>query len=258
MEMKAIKKFFCTMFCLLLALATIGPVNATAASSIHWGLSFKKPGETPVGEATAEYLADYNACFTGDQTVRPKTIYLTFDAGYENGYTKRILDCLKEKNVPAAFFLVGTYIKSEPNIVKRMADEGHIVCNHTMSHKDMTTKDVEGFTSELKQVEELYAATVGSEMKKYYRPPEGVFNEENLVAASGLGYKTVLWSIAYADWNKTNQPSAEQAFKKIMPRLHPGAILLLHSTSATNAEILPELIDRCRALGFSFKSLDEL
>ncbi|MCL2462906.1 MAG: polysaccharide deacetylase family protein, partial [Defluviitaleaceae bacterium] len=204
------------------------------AAPIHWGLHFEKKGEIPVGNATDEYLAKYNACFHGPSSQEKKTVYLTFDTGYDNGYTAKILDTLKENKVPAAFFVLGSFIKDKPELAKRMVDEGHIIGNHTMRHPDMSQKDAEGFASQLTQVEEIYKSVIGADMKKYYRPPEGTFSEENLKQAQKMGYKTILWSIAYKDWNVNDQPSREEAFSKLMGRLHPGAILLLHSTSATN------------------------
>ncbi|MCC8122255.1 MAG: delta-lactam-biosynthetic de-N-acetylase [Oscillospiraceae bacterium] len=229
----------------------------THAESTGWGLSFQEDGQPPVGNAGAEDLLQYNAWYIGDTA--QKTIYLTFDAGYENGYTAAILDVLKEKDVPAAFFLVGTYIEANPELVKRMADEGHIVANHTATHPDMSAiSDLDAFQRELTQTEELYRAATGKEMPKYYRPPRGVFSTENLKMAHDLGYKTIFWSLAYVDWYRDDQPTQEEAFSKLLPRVHPGAILLLHSTSQTNAEILGQLIDQYRSMGYTFGSLEEL
>jgi len=223
---------------------------------IRWGLKYDTPGETPVGNATSEYLSKYNAYFHGPGS--EKTLYLTFDAGYENGHTPAILDALKEHNVPAAFFLVGTYLKQNPELIMRMVDEGHIVGNHTMRHGDMSKKSAEDFAAEIRKFEEVYESVAGKEAPKYYRPPEGVFDEDNLVAASGMDYKTILWSVTYVDWDTKKQPTRAYAFEKLMPRLHPGAIIMLHSTSATNAEIMSDFIAECHKLGYTFKSLDEL
>ena len=237
-------------------MAAVFTFQTTAASVIRWGLRYDKPDEIPIGNATAEYLETYNACFHG--TCGQKVLYLTFDAGFENGYTPKLLDTLKENNVPAAFFLVGTYLKSNPELIKRMVDEGHIIGNHSMKHADMTKKTAEAFKAELRQFEEVYESIIGAPMPKYYRPPEGVFNECNLIAASEAGYKTVLWSATYVDWDTKKQPTKAYAFEKLLPRLHPGAIILLHSTSATNADILHDLIAKCRAMGYEFKGLDGL
>jgi peptidoglycan-N-acetylmuramic acid deacetylase len=255
--MDMIKKLTIPAICIL-ALTSALAVPVNAAQVIRWGLRYEKPGDTPIGNAPPEYLEKFNTCFFGYPKDGEKTLYLTFDAGYENGHTEKILDILNEKNVPATFFLLGPYLKNNPDIVNRKISEGHIIGNHTMSHDDMSKKGPEGLASELKQFEELYKSLFGTEAKKYYRPPEGAFSESNLITANELGYKTILWSATYADWDNKKQPSREQAFEKLMPRLHDGGIVLLHSTSATSAAILSEFIDRCHQQGYTFKSLDEL
>lgn len=232
--------------------------SVTVSTEItNWGLSFRENGKPPVGNASARALKEYNAYFLGkDET---KDIYLTFDAGFENGFTPSILDVLKNHEVKAAFFLVGHYLEEEPELVKRMIDEGHIVGNHTYNHPDMSKiSDVESFKKELSSLEELYKQITGLDMPKYYRPPQGKFNEENLIMANNLGYKTIFWSLAYVDWYNDKQPTKEQAFKKLIPRTHPGAVILLHSTSKTNSEILDELITKWKDEGYTFKTLDDL
>lgn len=222
-----------------------------------WGLSFQTEGQTPVGNASAETLAQYDAAFAGDASA--PVIYLTFDAGYENGNTPQILDVLAKHNAPAAFFVVGTYIEQHPELVKRMAEEGHTVGNHTWHHYDMSKiADEAVFREELATVEAAYAEAVGSPMPKYYRPPQGIYSEDNLKMAQSLGYRTVFWSLAYRDWLQDDQPTSEQAFSKLIPRIHNGAVLLLHSTSSTNAAILDDLLSRYEQLGYRFGSLDEL
>lgn len=222
----------------------------------NWGLSFQKAGEPPVANASADGLAEYNAYYIED--TKEKVMYLTFDAGYENGCTAKILDTLKKHKVPAAFFLVGNYIESEPELVKRMVAEGHIVGNHTYSHPDMSAiSSEESFSNELKSLENLYKETTGLDMLKIYRPPQGRYSESNLQMAKDLGYTTVFWSLAYVDWYDNQQPSKEEAFKKLIPRIHPGAIVLLHSTSTTNAEILDELICKWKEMGYEFGSLEK-
>ena len=206
-----------------------------------WGLSFRQEGMPPVGPAGAAQLREYDAAYLGDTS--EKVIYLTFDAGYENGATERILDTLKKHNVKAAFFLVGNYIERNADLVRRMAQEGHTVGNHTMHHPDMRKlTDKESFSRELRELEEVYREKTGQELAKYYRPPQGLYSQENLALAKELGYKTVFWSLAYVDWNNDSQPTKEQAFSKLLPRIHPGAVVLLHSTSETNAQILDELL----------------
>ncbi|NLJ89951.1 MAG: delta-lactam-biosynthetic de-N-acetylase [Clostridiales bacterium] len=223
----------------------------------NWGLGFGKEGEKPRGNATVDELKRYNAYYM-DET-NDKVIYLTFDAGFENGCTPKILDALKKHQVPATFFLVGNYIETSKDLVMRMVEEGHIVANHTYSHPDMSKiSSLESFKKELEDLELEYKKVTGQEMKKYYRPPQGIYSEENLKMANELGYTTFFWSLAYVDWYVDKQPSKEEAFKKLLGRIHPGAIVLLHSTSETNAEILDELLGKWKEMGYEFASLDEL
>ena len=222
-----------------------------------WGLSFREEGEPPIGNADAASLRRYDAVYLGD--TNDKVLYLTFDAGYENGCTAQILDTLKAHNAKAAFFVVGNYLETAPELVQRMADEGHLVGNHTWHHYDMSRiADEATFTDELTRVAEKYRELTGQAMKKYYRPPQGVYSEENLRMAQALGYRTVFWSLAYVDWLQDDQPTAEEAFSKLLPRTHPGAIVLLHSTSATNAAILDDLLTRWEEAGYRFGSLEEI
>lgn len=246
------------VFCALPYLPEDASTETVSHASVSdWGLSFREPGKRPVTDVTDEYLKQFDAHFIGDET--KKEIYLTFDAGYENGFTPQILDALKKHNAPAAFFLVGNYIDREPELVKRMVAEGHTVGNHTATHPDMSTiSDPEHFQKELDTLCEKYRNAVGEDMKKLYRPPQGKFSEENLKAAHELGYKTIFWSLAYADWDNSKQPSCEDAMKTLCNRIHPGAVVLLHSTSKTNAEILDDLLTRWEEMGYSFKSINEL
>ncbi len=226
-------------------------------SSENWGLGFSTEGKPPTGNATADELKKYDAYYIGD--TNQKVIYLTFDAGYENGHTADILKALKKHNVHATFFLVGNYIATSPMLVKQMVEEGHIVANHTFTHPNMSgISSQEGFSNELKKLEELYQDTTGQQMTKFYRPPQGKYNIQNLKMAKELGYKTFFWSLAYVDWYNDKQPTKEQAFKKLLGRIHPGAIVLLHSTSKTNAEILDELLTKWEEMGYSFGSLQDL
>lgn len=246
------------LIAVVIALAVSVSVFASSALSTgSWGLSFRQEGAPPIGNAGKDQLRQYQAAYIGN--VGEKVLYLTFDAGYENGCTAKILDTLKEKQVPAAFFLVGNYIRQSPDLVRRMVAEGHTVGNHTMHHYDMSRlSDKAAFSKELTDLEALYKETVGQELPKYYRPPQGIYSEENLKMAQELGYKTLFWSLAYVDWNNDAQPTREAAFAKLLPRTHNGAVVLLHSTSKTNAEILGELIDKWKAMGYRFGTLDEL
>ncbi|MCI9414732.1 MAG: delta-lactam-biosynthetic de-N-acetylase [Clostridiales bacterium] len=230
---------------------------AAAADNTNWGLSFQENGKTPRGNASADFLKQYNSYYAGNTD--KKVIYLTFDAGYENGYTPAILDTLKAHNVKAAFFVVGNYIETSPDLVKRMVEDGHIVGNHTYHHPDMSKiSDKDSFVKEVQSLEALFKETTGKDMPKYYRPPQGKYSESNLKMASELGYKTMFWSLAYVDWYVDKQPTREQAFDKLLPRIHPGAVVLLHSTSKTNSEILDELLTKWEAEGYTFGTLDEL
>ena len=187
-------------------------------------------------------------------------IYLTFDCGYENGYTERILDVLKKHGAPAAFFVVGHMVESAPEVVRRMAAEGHIVGNHTYHHPDMSAiAEQEAFSQELTSLEALYRETTGREMSRFLPPAPGQVQRGEPQAGPGPGLSDgVFWSLAYVDWYTDDQPTAEEAFSKLIPRIHDGAIVLLHSTSRTNAEILDELLSRWEAMGYTFASLEEL
>ena len=243
----------------VLAMAAIITVQFTTDSlpAAAWGLSFQKENAPPKGPATTEELARYDGAYLGDTT--KKVLYLTFDAGYENGCTEKILDTLQKHNVKAAFFLVGNYMERNADLVRRMVAEGHIVGNHTMHHYDMSKlEEASAFEKELTDLEVLFRETTGKELPKYYRPPQGTYSQKNLQLAKNMGYKTVFWSLAYVDWNNDAQPTAQQAFDKLLPRTHNGAVVLLHSTSQTNAAILDELLTRWENEGYVFKTIDTL
>ena len=244
---------------LLTVVLALGVWLGSVLPTGSWGLSFRQEGAPPIGTAGADQLGRYDAAYLGDTS--EKVLYLTFDAGYENGCTEQILDTLKKHNVKAAFFLVGNYIQRNADLVRRMVqeEEGHTVGNHTMHHPDMSKlSDFNAFSRELSDLAELYEQTVGQPMPRYYRPPQGIYSEENLKMAQQLGYRTVFWSLAYVDWNNDAQPSREQALSKLLPRTHPGAVVLLHSTSKTNAEILDELLTKWEEAGYRFGTVEEL
>lgn len=263
----ALKKRRVLIICLSVILSVCGIITITAEQNggavfasteiTNWGLSFGEDGTPPTGNAGSDYLAEYDAlyCVPTDE----KVVYITFDAGFENGNTEKILDALKKHNAKAAFFLVGNYFETQPELVQRMVEEGHTVGNHTYSHPDMSAiSDMESFKSELERTEALYKDITGEEMPKLYRPPQGKFCESNLKMAQELGYSTVFWSLAYVDWYENDQPSHEEAFSKLVPRIHPGAVVLLHSTSSTNAEILDELLTKWEEAGYTFGDLEAL
>ena len=228
----------------------------SAVPTAGWGLSFRTPGSAPAGPATSERLRELDAAYLDPDGGR--VLYLTFDAGYENGCTEEILDILQKHEVPAAFFLVGDYLERNADLVRRMVSEGHIVGNHTMGHPDMTKLDAAAFEQELKGMEALYGEVTGQTLPGFYRPPQGLYSEENLKAAQALGYKTVFWSLAYADWDNDNQPDPDAAVQKLNSRIHDGAVILLHATSKTNAEILDRLLTGWKDMGYRFAPLTEL
>ena len=221
------------------------------------GAEFSGDGKPPVANATYEDLKQYDAYYA--ENTDQKVIYLTFDAGFENGNTPAILDALKKHNVPATFFVVGNFLSDNPDLIKRMVEEGHIVGNHTYTHPDMSKiSTMESFSKEIQDVEKLYQEITGKEMIKFYRPPQGKYSEENLKMAKELGYKTFFWSLAYVDWYQDKQPTKEEAFDKLLGRIHPGAVVLLHNTSSTNGQILDELLTKWEEMGYTFKSLDQM
>lgn len=248
------------VLCVSVAVVCVGReyqlVNTQPVQSYEWGLHFEKENTMPIPNLSDQVLNKYNAYFHGD--TNKKTIYITFDAGYENGNTEPILDALKKHNVPGAFFLVGPYIENNPELVKRMVAEGHIVGNHSYNHPDMTTKTKEEFLNQLEKTAVAYQKVTGQQMPMFYRPPEGKFTEDNLLWAQQAGYTTVLWSSAYVDWNNNSQPSQQYAFEKIEQRTFDGAIFLLHSTSSTNAEILDQQLTRWEQQGYTFAPITDL
>lgn len=251
------KKLIIYSVAILGILTVIFSSIAYASGSTSWGLCFREANAVPEGNATAEELKEYNAYYIGDCT--SKNIYLTFDVGYEAGYTESILDTLKKNDVKAAFFIVGNYFKTNADTVKRMDEEGHIVANHTKTHPDMSKyTSIDEFINETKPVEDLCKEITGKEMKKYYRPPQGIFSTTNLEMAKSLGYKTIFWSVAYVDWKQDSQPDPAKALETLKKRVHDGAIILLHSTSKTNAEILDKFILSLKEQGYTFRTLEEL
>lgn len=235
----------------------ITALSVSSNPSGNWGLSFQEKGKQPLGNASIQELKQYNAFYVQDTD--SKNIYLTFDAGYENGNTSAILDALKKHQVPATFFVVGNFLSQNPDLIKRMEKEGHIIGNHTMTHPNMSKISTkEAFQKELSDVEAIYKEVTGNEMIKFYRPPQGIYSTLNLSMAKELGYHTFFWSLAYVDWYQDNQPDPQEAITKLTNRIHPGAIVLLHSTSSTNALILDELLSKWEQMGYSFHSLKEL
>lgn len=220
----------------------------------NWGLGFGKSGEKPTGNATVDEMKKYNAYYMADGD--EKVLYLTFDCGYENGNTEAILDALKAHNAPATFFVVGHFLESAPELVKRMVADGHTVGNHTYHHPDMSKiSDTDSFAQEINDAAALFKEVTGTDMAMYYRPPQGKYSTVNLQMAKDMGYSTFFWSLAYVDWNTDAQPTHEEALEKLMGRVHPGAIVLLHNTSKTNGEILDEVLTKWEEMGYTFRPL---
>lgn len=249
--MKKVIVFLVLIFYSLSALT----LSATANEEYNWYIK-KRGCKSPDFPSIANEAARYSAYYIGDKN--EKRIYLTFDAGYENGNVKKILDTLSAEGVPAAFFLLDNIIIKNTELVLRMANEGHLVCNHTKNHKNLSSESEEVIRRDILSLEEIYRDRCGREMAKYFRFPEGRFSIEALKTVCDMGYKTIFWSFAYCDWDNGNQPTRERALKNIIDNTHPGAVILLHPTSSTNAEILPELIKAWKSMGYSFGTLDEL
>lgn len=261
-EVKIMKKilfFLLSSLCIIsLCLLSVVAENQTYS----WYCVRNKDHKQPQAESEMSFIEEYGGYYVdkkhGDDS-EDKVIYLTFDAGYENGNVQKILNVLKQENVPAAFFILDNFIIRNKDLVIRMIDEGHTVCNHTSKHPDVTKyNNIDDFKAELENLESTYEKYTGKKMSKYFRPPEGKFSEQSMKYASELGYKTIFWSFAYADWDNAHQMSAVKAKEKILSNLHNGEILLLHPTSATNAAILSDIIKEIRGKGFRFASLDEL
>lgn len=242
---------------LVLLLAANGAF-AAPGGAFHFGFKKSVGGKLPSidEEGFKNILVRHGAIFLGDTS--KKELYLTFDNGYENGYTARVLDVLKAKGVPAAFFVTGHYVKDQPDLVRRMASEGHIIGNHSWSHPDMSAIPAERIRDELAKVKDEVAKLTGRQEMRYLRPPRGIFSDRMLDVTRQLGYTNVFWSIAYKDWDVNAQQGADYALRSVVKQLHPGAVILLHTVSRDNAEALGAIIDEARRQGYTFKSLDEL
>ena len=245
-----------------LLLTLCAGISTASAAGTGWYCTRAKNHAQPVAdpplrevEAHGGYYIDHAHA---DPNATDKVVYLTFDAGYENGNVAKILDTLKAEGATGAFFILGNLPACHPNLVGRMAAEGHLVCNHTYTHRNLCGAPAGALTAELKRLEDACREGAGVEVAKYFRPPEGCFDMPMLEEACRAGYKTVFWSFAYADWDNGNQPDPAAAKAKILDNLHNGAVILLHPTSATNAEILGEILREMKALGYRFGSLDEL
>jgi len=232
--------------------------HAAAGKPYHFGFKKSRNGQLPsiAQEGFLGIVEQNGAIFLGN--TEKKELYLTFDNGYENGYTIKVLDVLKEKQVPAAFFVTGHYIRDQAELLKRMTAEGHLIGNHSWSHPDMSGLSAERIKVELDKVKEEVAALTGQKEMPYLRPPRGIFSENMLKISRELGYTNVFWSVAYKDWDVNDQKGWKYAYDRVMAQLHPGAVILLHSVSRDNAEALGKIIDDAKQQGYEFKSLDQL
>lgn len=224
-------------------------------SSTFWGLGFGKEGEAPTGTNSAEELSQKGAVYMVEDV--DNTIFLTFDCGYENGNTEKILDALAAHDAKATFFIVGHFLETAPDLVKRMVEEGHTVANHTYDHVDMSAVDAQKFEDQLASLATAYYELTGKKLASLYRPPQGKYTLESLERAKQAGYLTVFWSLAYMDWDNNAQPTKEEAFAKLLPRIHDGAIVLLHNTSNTNGDIMDELLTKWEEMGYCFGVLED-
>jgi len=228
-----------------------GPAKA------EWGTFFLGNNLPPRNDEDEAYLRSFHAYAM--VPTEKKYVYLTFDEGYENGYTPAILDALRKHNVKAAFFCTGSFVRNNPELIRRFEEEGHIIGNHTLTHPSMMGVSTwDEFTRQLFGVEERVQAITGTEMPRYYRPPAGAYSEAQLRMADALGFRTVFWSVAYKDWDVNAQPTHERAMNYLTTRIHPGAVILLHAVSRTNAEIMDQLLTTWEQMGYTFRTLDEL
>ena len=255
------KRIFLKILLFCLAFVLLTPTIQIKARECHWYVKRNADHKQPLCDAELSFIEQNGGIYAdknhGDGADE-KVIYLTFDVGYENGNVAKIMDVLKNEGVKGSFFILGNVISREPELIKRMVNEGHLAGNHTLTHKNLTGATFEEFSKELKALEDSYRELTGKELAKFFRPPEGTFNGEMLKMAQSLGYKTVFWSFAYADWDNSAQMGEDAALKKILDNVHNGEIMLLHPTSATNAKIMQRLIKELKNQGYKFATLENL
>lgn len=258
MKRRWIKSLLIGISLLLTSALPVDSIMASPDHPYHFGFKKNKNGQLPsINEEGFKGIVDrHGAVFLGDTT--KKELYLTFDNGYENGFTPKILDTLVAKKVPAIFFVTGHFVKEQPELLKRMAQEGHLIGNHSWSHPDMTTVSNQKIKDELTKVSDAVQHVTGQANMRYLRPPRGIFSDRTLAVTKDMGYTNVFWSIAYKDWDTKVQRGAKYAYDSVMAQLHPGAVILLHSVSKDNAEALGMMIDEARKQGYEFKSLEQL
>lgn len=261
----SISVIFCTLiFCIcqnknIKILGTAGAVtedlSKVSNKKICWGIQRANNNEQPnLGKENKRIMDEYNGICIGN--AEKKYLYLTFDAGYEAGYMKKILEVLKQNDVKATFFITGHYLNTQPDLVKRMIEEGHTVGNHTVNHKSMPEIELSNIKDEVMKLHTAVYEKFGYEMK-YIRPPKGECSERTINFTNSLGYKTVMWSLAYDDWDEKKQGREAYGKSKVLNNLHNGAVILLHSNSKDNSNILDDIIKKAKEMGYEFKNLDE-
>ncbi len=255
------KSFFAAALALFLIFTTMISGSAAKTGEYHWYFKKNDSHTQPPIPSEFSFIEDLDGIFIdhkhGDSE-KERVIYLTFDAGYENGNVEKVLDALHEAGVPGAFFVLSHFVSACPDLVLRMEEEGHLICNHTAHHKNLSFASRSEIESEIKGLEDAVREVTGHEVARFFRPPEGSFSRPMLETVHELGYHTVFWSFAYADWDNAKQPDPKVALDKILAHLHNGAVILLHPTSATNAQILPQLICEAKKEGYRFGTLSEL
>lgn len=255
------QKLILSLILICTGIALLVPALYVSAKEDHWYCKRNSDHKQPIIDSDFSYIEKSGGIYVDknhSDSSEEKVIYLTFDVGYENGNVKTILDILNKENVRGSFFILGNVIERNPDLIKQMYSDGHLICNHTFTHQNLVGKSEDEFIKEITALEEAYKKLTGREMAKFFRPPEGTFDRVMLTRAQALGYKTVFWSFAYADWDNDKQMSEKMAMKKILDNLHNGEIMLLHPTSKTNAAIMKELIMELRSQGYRFATLNEL
>ncbi len=249
-----------SLFWLILVFLLAALQLSVGATQLNWYCTRQKAHRQMIAAPELRFVEEHGGYYIDhrhNESAEEKVIYLTFDAGYENGNVEKILDTLKENEVPGAFFVLEHFVRANTDLVRRMQNEGHLICNHTAKHSNLARADRDEIEAEIKGLEQA-CRELDITLSPYFRPPEGSFSKEMLEAVSALGYKTVFWSFAYADWDNNKQPSTDTAMRCIMDNIHNGAVLLLHPTSSTNAAVLPAVIGELKSQGYRFGSLDEL
>jgi len=231
--------------------AAVPPTPAAAGQVLSWYYNPAKNHQAPTIPKEASKLLDaYHGIWLMPNP--EKRIYLTFDEGYELGYTAQILDILKDNQVKAAFFITGQYVKTQPSLVQRMKAEGHLVCSHTQNHKDMSKLTKEEIVSEIALLEQEVLNRTGITLDKYLRPPMGCYSDLSLAVTLERGYRSVFWSMAYEDWDPAKQPGAEKSYQFVTGNVHPGAVILLHAVSQSNTEALDRILKELKQQGYVF------